>query len=167
MQLQPIVDQVLAQLRAAAALGDERTRQVAEALAAAAEAAVRLAVLDAVTRAAGEITSTLFADGIPGSVTAQLNGDDIDVQVIMPREAPAAEPSQPADGEPTARISLRLPETLKAEIDRAAEREGVSVNSWLIRAAQRALSLPHGSWATGWPSGFGYGAQRISGWVEG
>src|SRR5579883_2619882 len=71
MQLQPIVDQVLAQLRAAAALGDERTRQVAEALAAAAEAAVRLAVLDAVTRAAGEITSTLFADGIPGSVTAQ------------------------------------------------------------------------------------------------
>ena len=40
----------------------------------------------------------------------------------------------------TARISLRLPEGLKASIDAAAAREGVSVNTWLVRALTRSLT---------------------------
>jgi predicted HicB family RNase H-like nuclease len=38
-----------------------------------------------------------------------------------------------------ARISLRLPEGLKVAIEAAATREGVSVNSWLVRSLARAV----------------------------
>ena len=38
----------------------------------------------------------------------------------------------------TARISLRLPESLKAAVEHAADREGVSTNAWLVRAIARA-----------------------------
>jgi len=38
----------------------------------------------------------------------------------------------------SARISLRLPESLKSTVERAAEREGISVNAWLVRAIARA-----------------------------
>jgi hypothetical protein len=38
----------------------------------------------------------------------------------------------------SARISLRLPESLKSTVEKAAEREGISVNTWLVRAIARA-----------------------------
>jgi predicted HicB family RNase H-like nuclease len=39
----------------------------------------------------------------------------------------------------TARITLRLPDSLKVQIDVAASREGVSTNSWIVRALARGL----------------------------
>ena len=39
----------------------------------------------------------------------------------------------------TARITLRLPEQLKARVEDAAAREGFSVNTWLVRAVSRGL----------------------------
>ena len=47
---------------------------------------------------------------------------------------PATEES---DG--TARVTLRLPESVKARAEEAAGRDGVSVNSWLVRAVVQAL----------------------------
>ena len=50
----------------------------------------------------------------------------------------------PGDGagavgeELSARISLRLPESLKLAVEKAADREGVSTNAWLVRAIARA-----------------------------
>jgi predicted HicB family RNase H-like nuclease len=38
----------------------------------------------------------------------------------------------------SARISLRLPESLKLAVEKAADREGVSTNAWLVRAIARA-----------------------------
>ena len=54
-----------------------------------------------------------------------------------------AEPPEPAaeDGL-TARITLRLPESLKTTIEAAAAREGISVNSWLVRALSRGAAGP-------------------------
>src|SRR6266576_1660065 len=40
----------------------------------------------------------------------------------------------------TARISLRLPETLKTAVESAAAREGVSVNTWIVRALTRSTT---------------------------
>ena len=37
-----------------------------------------------------------------------------------------------------ARITLRLPESLKAAIDGAAAREGLSVNTWLLQVLTRS-----------------------------
>jgi hypothetical protein len=163
MQLQPHVTQVAEQLAATAALGDERTREVAHSLAAAAAPAVRLALLGAVTRAADEITAHLVDQPGSPAVTVRLDGDELAVDVA------ATDPAGPDelrrdDGEPTARISLRLTEALKADIDAAAERDGVSVNTWLVRAA--AAALRSGPFDRGMP-GLRAGGSRITGWING
>ena len=45
----------------------------------------------------------------------------------------------PAPGDDlSARITLRLPEALKAQVEAAASREGVSTNAWIVRALSRA-----------------------------
>jgi hypothetical protein len=139
MQLDHHLAQVHDQLAAAAALGDDRTREIAATLATTATAAVRLALMNAVSQAADEITAALL--DYPGSpaVGVRLDGDEITVDVRGPDPAAAAGDARRDDGEPSARISLRLSETLKADIDEAADRDGVSVNTWLVRAATAAL----------------------------
>lgn len=119
---------------------------------------MRLAVLEAVAAAADEITEALLdAPGSP-AVAIRLDHDDLRVEVRM---APTAEPPPaPADeGDNDARISLRLPESLKAQIETAARGDGVSVNTWLVRAANTALS-PTRSYG-------GSGSGRITGWING
>jgi predicted HicB family RNase H-like nuclease len=176
MELHDQLAKVQEQIRAAAALGDERTQQVADALATAALPAVRLAVLNAMAGAADEITAALL--DFPGSpvVSVRLDGDDVAVDVHATSPAVDAEEPRRDDGEATARISLRLSEALKAEIDRAAEQEGVSVNTWLVRAAGAALRPgPFGAFGPGFPfnSGGGRGRGRgnnphhVSGWING
>src|SRR5437879_2081439 len=115
MLLDPHLAQVHEQLRAAAALGDDRTREIAAALATAATPAVRLAVLNALTAAADEITTALL--DFPGApvVTIRIDGDEVAVDVHVTHPVPdAADDQRRDDGEPSARISLRLTEALKA-----------------------------------------------------
>lgn len=168
MQLYPYTASVRAQLTAAAALGDTATKTIADALAAAAEPAVRLAVLEAVSAAADEITEALLdAPGSP-AVTVRLGGSDsADELRVEVRFAPVAEAapapvlSMEGEGENDARISLRLPDALKGQIETAARAEGVSVNTWLLRAANAALS-PAPSY-----SRHGGNSGRITGWING
>jgi uncharacterized protein (DUF1778 family) len=174
MHLDDHIRQVHEQLAAAAALGDERTQQVAEALVNAAVPAVRLALINALSAAADEVTAALLdAPGSP-TVAVRLDGDDVRVDVSFDTTEPAAPPADEKDA--SARISLRLSESLKSEIERAAAQEGVSVNTWLVRAAGNAL---RGSWG-GWPPhadrpgpggraghGRGHNAHRVTGWIEG
>src|SRR3954453_3355187 len=174
MQLQHHLAQVSEQLAAAAALGDDRTKEVAAALGAASASAVRLSLLHAVTEAADEITAALLDYPGAPAVTVPLDGDDfaLDVRTTHAEEAP-----RPDEGEATARISLRLTEALKAEIDAAAESEGISVNTWLVRAAANAASNPFaggpfanvaGAFGAAAARGRGRrGDQRLSGWING
>ena len=60
--------------------------------------------------------------------------------------------------EEVARVTLRLPERLKAQAERAAARDGVSLNSWLIDAVAHALRLPVSPRR---------GARRMTGFVRG
>jgi HicB family len=167
MQLPEYAHQVQEQIRAAAALGDERTQQVAGSLAGAADAAVRLAVLSAVTAAADEITAALAEADLPGSptVTVALDGDDVRVQVAV--STPADDTPRSDDGDASARVSLRLSEALKADVERAAAAENVSVNTWLARAAATALARGPGRRYGDVPPPFGGGSRRITGWVTG
>ena len=55
---------------------------------------------------------------------------------------PAEEPALDADDEPVARISLRLPQSVKARVDEKAAAERISTNAWLIRAVMDALAEP-------------------------
>lgn len=63
------------------------------------------------------------------------------------------------------RISLRLPDSLKTQVDEAAAAEGVSVNTWLIRAAQAALSPQSGIDITT-PGGRVRIGRTMTGWVR-
>ena len=171
MELHSHVAQVQEQLENAAALGDERTQQTAAALASAAAPALRLAILAAVSAAADEITAALLdAPGAP-AVSVHLDGDDLRVEVRVTAEQ-AATPTD--EGDASARISLRLSEALKADIESAARRESISVNSWLVRAATQGLN-------PGWGLGGRFGDPRrqpgqpgrpgnthhVTGWING
>jgi hypothetical protein len=71
------------------------------------------------------------------------------------------------DGEDgaTARISFRLPEQLKARVEEAAARAGLSVNAWLVRATAAALAPVDGERPAPQRVNRG-GGQRFSGWVR-
>src|SRR5580765_99836 len=129
MQLDTMVTGVTAQLTAAASLGDDRVREVAATLANAAEPAVRLALLQALSAVADEASAALLQ--YPGAPTLSLGLDGdrvrVDVHVSVAPE-PAAAPKSD-DTEASARISLRLSESLKASVEQAAAAEGISVNT--------------------------------------
>lgn len=116
------------------------------------DSAARLVLLDVLSQAASEITRDLA----PGSVEVRLRGRHPDFVVTSPKvdelfdavlasEAHAASSAGRGsagedDGEGgTARLTLRLPEHLKARVEEAARRDGLSVNSWLVRAAAQAV----------------------------
>lgn len=166
MQLDDFIHRVNDQLGASAALGDERTQQIAATLATTVEPAVRLAIMSALADAADEITAALL--DVPGSpaVSFRLDGDQVRVDVTRGEPQPAARPAD--EGDTSARISLRLSEALKADVEAAAGRDGLSVNSWLVRAATNALgdSGFRGRGRPG-PGGRAHNSQRITGWING
>jgi hypothetical protein len=146
MDLTLYVEKLQRELAVAAAAGGEDAREIAERLTAPLEPAARLMLLDALSAAADEITLELA----PGSVELRLRGGEPEFAVtpapadeqLEPAPPAAAPPPAPADADEgaTARINLRLPEQLKAGIERAAAGERLSVNAWLVRAAAAALA---------------------------
>ena len=139
MNLYPYVEDVRRHLLLAAEAGDEETRAVAERLAAPLEAALLLNLQNALAAAAEEITTELA----PGSVEVRLRGGEPEF-VVTPTPNDEPEPQSfpaavEADGGELWRINVRMPERLKPGIERAAGGDGVSVNTWLVRAAAAAL----------------------------
>ena len=132
MELRPFVEGLQADLEGIAAVGDDAVAEAARRLTAAVGASAGLRLLDALAEAALEVSSQLPS----GHVDVRLSGQDPSL-VYVAEEAEEAPPST-GDVELVARISLRLPEPLKATIEAAAAREGVSVNTWLVRALARA-----------------------------
>ena len=165
MQVSPHVEELQRQLLNAAAVGGVETAEVVERLAISLEAAARLAILDALSEAVGEITRQLA----PGSVDLRLRGRDVEFAVSKPavgltEQQPVAR-SQPVaveeDEDGTAsRTTVRLPDALRARAAQAAAAEGVSLNTWLVRIIAAAVDPPgpaaresHGSSYSGWLRG--------------
>jgi predicted transcriptional regulator len=140
MELGQYVADLQRQLVEAAEHGSEEIRQVAERLAAGLDAATRVVLLDALSAAAGEITRDLA----PGAVDLRLRGREVEFVVSVAaaeaesEESPAA--SADLDDVSTSRTTLRLPDALKARVDEAAAADGLSVNTWLVRAVAAALN---------------------------
>ncbi len=169
MDLSRYVDDLQRQLATAAAAGGDEAREVAARLAAPLESAVRLILLEALSEAAGEISAELA----PGSVDVRLRVRDPELIVTPPPSlapAPSAEPSTPAlapegDEGATTRTTLRIPDHLKTQVETAAARDGVSVNTWLVRAVSAALELLVGPTPTpARPES--WGTNRVTGWVR-
>ena len=161
------VESIRRQLVAAAEPGGEETRAQAERLFASLEAALRLALQDALAAAAEEITCELA----PGSVELRIRGRDPEFVVNLPQPDPPEEEEPPpapgvvspeGDDGAVARINLRLPEHLKARVDRAAAAEGLSINTWLVRATSAALEV--GGTERPRSRRTPIGSQRYTGW---
>ena len=133
-------------------LGDERTQEVAHSLTVALDPALRLVALQVLTDTADELNSEL--DGVhvavvmDGStphllVTQADRSDEQDQGNVAGSEChtdtPARAVPEVPEG-PEVRTTLRLPESLKQQIDAAARVQGRSVNAWLVEAARGALS---------------------------
>ncbi|ARU50904.1 histidine kinase [Cellulosimicrobium cellulans] len=180
MDLTPYVDDLQTRLAAAADAAGDDGRLLAERLTAPLDAAVRLVLLDALSAAAGEISAELA----PGSVDVRLRGGAPEFVVAAPAAAaPPTAPGEPAYGVATAsaatpaaavadvesgattRTTLRLPDHLKTQAETAAARDGVSVNTWLVRAVAAALEQ-----STGRPAAQARpqprGSARVTGWVR-
>ena len=130
METTRFVDAVRADLESAAAVGGEALVEAAGRLSAALDASMRLALLDALSEAAMELSAQLAA----GRIDVRLAGRDVELTYVADAPAPPA-----AEDDSSARITLRLPERLKADAEAAAARDGVSTNAWLVRAVTTAV----------------------------
>jgi predicted transcriptional regulator len=139
MDLERYVTDLQRQLATAADTGTDDTRAVAERLASGLDAATRLVLLDALSAAVGEITRDLA----PGSVDLRLRGREVEFVVEQPSSEPDGDVEPVAsvdlDDASTSRTTLRLPDALKVRVDEAAAADGLSVNTWLVRAIAAAL----------------------------
>jgi hypothetical protein len=131
MKMSPHVDALRNDLASAAALGDERAAEVGARLAEAATRSAPLRFLDALGEALLEANEQLPS----GHLELRLAGNDPNVVFVEE----AGEPAHARDEPSAARLTLRLPERLKSEVEAAAAREGVSVNTWLVRALSGAV----------------------------
>lgn len=150
MELTHYIDTVRSGVTDAAALADDHTREVAGRLGSAVASATRLALIAALTDASAEISTELA----PGSVEVRMNGTEPTFVVTLPHPGddqptvlmPEADEDDEDEtvtvdeDEPQARISLRLPQSVKAKVDEYADAEGVSTNTWLLHRVLEALA---------------------------
>jgi hypothetical protein len=186
VELHPYIENIHQQVAAAAEAGGEESRMLAQRLLAPLDSAIHLTLLEALGAAAEEITCDLA----PGQVELRLRGRDPEFVVTLP----PADPADPADEPPAgpggergpartatasqttgalpldsddggmSRINLRLPDHLKARVERAADAEGLSINAWLVRAATNALERNPAAPPPGpRPAS---GSRRYTGWAR-
>jgi hypothetical protein len=128
-----LVENLREDLLRVASVGGPEAQAAAERLAAALDPAISVRLLDLLGQVAAEVSAQLPS----GRLEVRLVGSYPDV-VFVPEEA--AQPARGEDIELTARLTLRLPDPLKARLEQAAGSEGVSVNTWVVRALSRAIS---------------------------
>src|SRR5213593_982906 len=148
MNITIVIDSLKDDLTGAAEIGDERVATVARRLADTLGSSLRLRLQDVLAQAALEISAKLPA----GHVEVRLAGQEPELVYVEEAAEPGAAPE-----ELSARITLRLPESLKGTIEEAASREGVSLNTWLVRAIARAVEPRRGMVSTG---------RRLSGYAK-
>ncbi|MFC7403700.1 hypothetical protein [Georgenia alba] len=166
MDLGPYLSSLQQALAATTQTSSAEVQEAADRLAHSLEAALRLTLMELAADVAAEVTVQLDGD----VVEVRLRGGSPEV-VVQRRPRPAEVPLPPPPPPPllpedeggTARISLRLPEGLKGQVDKSAAREGVSVNTWLVRTVQHAVSEPSESAGT---TTAPTGGRRLSGWAR-
>ncbi len=183
MDLSSYVDTLRHELAVAARSAGPDAETLAERLTAPLESATRLVLQEAVSDAAQEISRDLA----PGSVDVRLRGRELGFVVDRgPRDRAAAATTDTAGWPPAAPTAPPHPPTrpgrrrrqgsepappgspsacrrrLKAQIEAAAEREGVSVNAYLVRTLGAAMQPGTSSASASWHQS----GNQLSGWVQ-
>ena len=177
MDLNPYVSSLNSALVTTAQTSSPEVREAAERLAHGMEPAIRLTFMEMASDVAAEVTARLDGDvvdvrlrgGNPEIVVDRATGARDDPTVLF--GAPPEPPVPPAPPQPPieddggmSRVSLRLPDYLKGLLDEAAAAEGVSVNTWLVRAVQQALAPKQIDITT--PGGRVRIGRSMTGWVR-
>src|SRR5438034_1595143 len=118
MQMSQFVEGLQEDLQELAAIGGEDLIRAAQQLSGAIKQSARLRVIDALTQAALELSEQLPN----GHVDVRVSGQD--PEFVFVAEAEEEPPPPPITEGDHARITLRLPESLKASIEAAANHEG-------------------------------------------
>lgn len=128
MKMSLFIDRLTGDLQALGQLGGSDTQSAVTRLLPTLEPVLRTRLLEALS----EVASDLSAD-LPGQIfEARVNGDEVSL-ISQAEDVPGRE----VPGDLSARITLRLPEDLKSRIEKAATRDGVSLNTWLLKASER------------------------------
>jgi hypothetical protein len=135
MKIAPHVDALRSDLSAAAGLGDARAAEVGAQLADAVARSAPLRFQEALGEALLEANDQLPS----GHLELRLAGSDPGIVFVDEEAVPA---TAAVDEPSAARLTLRLPQRLKAQLEDAAAREGVSLNTWLVRTLSGAVSRP-------------------------
>lgn len=178
MELATYVERLRSDLSAAAEAASTEVREAADRLSFAVEPSMRMALLEALGDATADITSKLES----AVVEVRLHGRDPEFVVAEHGPQPPQPPQPPAPPEPPtppepaeplaadadegmSRVSLRLPDKVKSQVEQAAAAAGQSVNAWLVKAAVEkierrsrgdeaqataSISFPVGQRLTGW-----------------
>jgi hypothetical protein len=154
VQLEGYIHAIQGDLANAASLGDESTADAARRLSDALGSTLHLRLLDLLGEAAAELGPQLPN----GRIEVRLAGREPELAVVMDEPVEPAELGVAAGEEYRGRITLRLPETIKAAVEAAADREGISTNAWLVQTIARALHTT--------PSGIGK-RKRLQGFAQG
>jgi len=150
MNVAAYVEALQQDLANVAGVGDEAIAEAARRIATALESSLRLRLMDALGEAAAELTNQLP----DGHVEVRLAAGEPELVYVPDPGAPA--PTSIEDL--SARITLRLPETLKTIVDAAAHEAGVSANTWLLQPITRSADpkrRPH------------KGGRRMTGYGQG
>jgi predicted DNA binding CopG/RHH family protein len=135
MEMARFLDSLQGDLDQIAGVGDDAVAQAATRLSQAIRASAGMRLLDALGDGALELSAQLPS----GHVEVRLTGQDPQL-VFVEEEKTAPAATAAAEDAASARITLRLPEHLKASVEAAAGREGVSVNTWIVHALAREVS---------------------------
>ena len=177
MDVTPFTEALRQDLTAAAEAGGTEIRAAAERLAMALDPAIRLTLMDALSQAAAEITNELHGT----SVEVRLKGREPIFVVTGAATSSASEPVDASEDatddlafesedDAVARITLRLPESLKARAEDLANKRGQSLNTWLVNAARNAatvnLDVTSSAMGPGAPGRNRLSSKRIQGWVR-
>jgi hypothetical protein len=132
VQVQPIINAVQAALASQGSLagGDVAVEEAVDHLVSALGPALRQAALDLAEQAATEVRAQLP----DRTVDLVLSEGDPSLRIA---EAPPSTEQGLSGEDLDARITLRVPPSLKGLIEAAAETAGASVNSWILDALSR------------------------------
>jgi hypothetical protein len=133
METAQFVEALQQDLRELAQIGGEELVQAARRLEGAVKQSATLRLIDLFTQAALELSDQLPS----GHVDVRVAGQEPELVYVAERVPEQQAP--PGEDDEQARITLRLPESLKTAVEAAAVAEGVSVNTWLIRALHRTV----------------------------
>jgi len=174
MELSPYVDRLRTDFVQAAQAAGPDSAATADRLMLALEPAVRMALLEALSDAAAEITQDLRVQ----AVEVRLKGRDPQFVVSATEPAPEAPGDLGDDAEEgpetVARVTVRIPESLKTRAEELAAEAGQSLNTWIVGAIRRATrdrglhidldlgSLPFGAAGPGRTRA----ARRMQGWAR-